>query len=152
MIRSKFAGMVLVVCFLLLCGSTAWAEGILTLRFEVQEGFSVSIPDNILDLGPVVPEQTLNSEASVTVWSNVPWALYARVQSPAEIPCMIEIMDMKGNWVNLTSTSRVIMSGQESTGADGQDFVFPMRLKSSYGETPGTYSIQLQFTVVPGSP
>ena len=124
MIRSKFAGMVLVVCFLLLCGSTAWAEDPHP-SVRSPGGLQCFHSDNILDLGPVVPEQTLNSEASVTVWSNVPWALYARVQSPAEIPCMIEIMDMKGNWVNLTSTSRVIMSGQESTGADGQDFVFP---------------------------
>ena len=43
MIRSKFAGMVLVVCFLLLCGSTAWAEGS-SLRFEVQRASVFPFP------------------------------------------------------------------------------------------------------------
>lgn len=140
----SFLGLVL-----LLIGTTAaQAAGIITVQVEILPGFSISAPSSF-SMGPLMPDQSAEKELELTVWSNVPWELTASLYGFAQVPGILEVRDGRGVWLEMGPGARRITWDQPETGPEGTQLKIPFRFSSGYADAPGTYTFQLEFTVVP---
>lgn len=61
----------------------------------------------------------------------------------------VDIIDAFGLWEPLTNKVRTIRMEEPPTSQDGRDLTVPIRFQPGFGDAPGTYTIEVQFTVVP---
>lgn len=147
--RSKLAFGALTLCVFLFSATFVQASGVVTFQIEVLPGVSISSPDNLV-FDPVAPGQRVEQDVGVTVWSNVEWELAAQVidYGAGDLQGLIEVLDPQGLWRELSTTARTLMVNRPVTGAEGLEVQIPFRVTGSY-DLPGSYSFQVEFTVVP---
>ena len=149
MARNRAVLTYLTLVLMLLAASTAQAAAVITMQVEILAGFSIACEEDNLAFGTLSPEQTVQKELELTVWSNVPWDLYAAFSGTGELPGVLEVQDHRGVWLDVGRSSKVVLWGQPETGRDGSALTIPVRFTSSYSDAPGTYEFQIEFTVVP---
>ncbi|HBG01998.1 MAG TPA: hypothetical protein DDW87_10560 [Firmicutes bacterium] len=127
----------------------AQASGIVTFRVNVTPGMTISSPGT-LEFESVAPDQTLERDLNITVWSNVDWQLTARSvdYDQGGLQGVIEAADSYGSWHDLGSEEWVLRRDELPTGASGLTFDIPFRFTGSYSDAPDTYEFQIQLTVV----
>lgn len=146
------------VLVLLSTGSVAVASGgsgKVTMFVEVAPGFAISLQDS-LTFPQAAPGRSVEAELDVTVWSNVDWQLRATATTvrsedgtPHDFEGGIEVLDFESAWRNLLIGERIIRYAQQPTPSEGETISVPFRFQPGFGDGPGTYTIQVQFTVVP---
>ncbi len=146
------------VLVLLSTGSVAVASGgsgKVTMFVEVAPGFAISLQDS-LTFPQAAPGRSVEAELDVTVWSNVDWelmaasiAVHSEDGTSHVLDGAVEILDATGLWMPLTEFGRLVRMGESPTSQEGQAFSVPIRFQPGFGDGPGTYTIQVQFTVVP---
>lgn len=149
MVRNHFFVGVLCVTVLLALTTIAQASGTVTFQIEVLPGLSVSSPD-LLVFDPVAPGQSDHQDLNITVWSNVTWELSVQAVGydvEGGLQGSLEVNSL-GGWVELTTERSMLHFGQSPTGPDGTSMDIPFRFIGSYEDVPGTYSFQVEFTVV----
>lgn len=141
-----------VVCmFLLLPVNKVESGGVITFQVEVIPGVTIESPDNLV-FEPVAPGQSTEQNLSLTVWANFLWELSVRSlreDAGENFFGDVEVQDENGVWYDLFARRRIIRSEQSSTGALGKEISVPFRFKGSFDDEPGTYSFEVEFTVVP---
>lgn len=133
------------------CSGATYASGFITFQLEVIPGFTIANPDNLV-FPPVAPGQTIHQELTITVWSNVRWNLSIRAtgeELEGVLFGMVEVEGENGDWHDLFGGVRTLRSSQSPTGPHGRGVHIPFRFAGSYSDTPGLYSFQVEFTVVP---
>ncbi|NLM41895.1 MAG: hypothetical protein GX199_06250 [Firmicutes bacterium] len=149
MARNRAVLTYLTLVLMLLAASTAQAAAVITMQVEILAGFSIACEEDNLAFGTLSPEQTVQKELELTVWSNVPWDLYVDYTGTGDLPGLLEVQDERGVWLSLGDNSRMVLFDQPETGRDGSALTIPVRFTSSYSDAPGTYEFQIEFTVVP---
>ncbi|NMB01379.1 MAG: hypothetical protein GX971_07685 [Firmicutes bacterium] len=150
MLRRKLAFVALVLCAFGFCGTVAQASGVITFQIEVLPGLTISSPDQ-LSFGGVAPGQTVEKELELTVWSNVKWKMLVKSidHMSGWLRGTIDVQDFGGTWHELSTQMRPLLVDQDVTGPGGTDVQIPFRFTGSYDDTPGNYSFEVEFTVVP---
>lgn len=138
-----------------MCSSCIGDSGKVTVFVEVAPGFAISVQDS-LTFPQAAPGTSVEAELDVTVWSNVEWQLLATSTSvhskdgnPHVLKGTVDIIDAFGLWEPLTNKVRTIRMEEPPTSQDGRDLTVPIRFQPGFGDAPGTYTIEVQFTVVP---
>lgn len=127
-------------------GETA---GVITFQIKVLPGLSISTPE-LLVFEPVAPGQTTSQELNLTVWSNVNWRLMVTgEQDTSGLEGDILFQDWLGSWIPLVYLDTIVIDLQQPTGPEGTQVTIPFRFEGSYQDLPGTYSLDVKFTVVP---
>lgn len=142
---------ILSLLVILACGGVANSSGVVTFQVEVVPGFTVSGPDN-LSFDPISPGQTTQHDLGLTVWSNVSWELSVRAsgqEGEGGLYGVVEFYDSSSRWTVLDNGTRLVCGDQPLTGPSGLEVIIPFRFTGSYEDSPGTYSFQVEFTVVP---
>lgn len=130
------------------------ADGSVVFYVDVAPGFAIALQDS-LTFPQAVPGQTVEAQLDVTVWSNIEWDLYAAVPAvhldgqPVGLEGKLEVCNAFGSWRVLDHAGLTILTGQSPTTAAGLTFTVPVRFTAGFGDAPGTYAIQVEFTVVP---
>lgn len=141
----------LAILSLMILSGAADASGVITFQIEILPGLAISSPD-LLNFGALAPGEQSEQALTLTVWSNVPWELSVRtVTYPGsdDLGGRLEVQDGGGRWWDFLGTQRVLYTDQPPTGPDGAQIQVPFRYIGSYGDEPGGYELQVQFTVVP---
>jgi hypothetical protein len=149
MVRNHFFVGVLCVTVLLALTTIAQASGTVTFQIEVLPGLSVSSPD-LLVFDPVAPGQSDHQDLNITVWSNVTWELSVQAVGYDVEGGLQGIMEVGslGGWGEISQDPIMVRAGQPPTGPNGTSMDIPFRFIGSYEDVPGTYSFQVEFTVV----
>lgn len=131
-------------------GGLVWASGSIVFHVEVASGVTISTPEE-LSFGRVAPGQAVQEDLEVEVWSNVEWQMGVQVTDPmlGGLRGRVEVQDHQGTWKDVTTQTRTILMNQPATGTEGIVAKIPFRFTGSFEDTPGTYSFEVEFTVVP---
>jgi hypothetical protein len=139
--------------FLALLGTTAGADGSVTLFVDVKPGLALQVQES-LTFPEAGPGQGVEAELDVTVWSNVGWGLLVSARAvqfddqPVDLEGQLEVRSASGYWRFLDQVEREILTEQPPTTGDGVTVAVPFRFTPGYGDAPGRYAIQVEFTVV----
>jgi hypothetical protein len=146
---AKFKVLAAALGILLVLGAAAaQASGVITLEVEILPGFRITGPGSVSfgSLHPGIPEER---ELQLQVWSNVPWQLFANYYGTVEAPGIVEVQGTNGTWIELGSSTNLVIWDQPKTDPDGVVIKVPLRFTGSFSHDPGTYDIQIEFAVVP---
>ena len=148
MIKRSLVFAVLMVAFLMV-GTSVEASGRVTFEIEITSGCSLLSPGD-LTFPPVGPGQTVQQDLEITVFSNTNWSLEMEVRDLGEGDALLGAIQFQdsGFWRNL-SIGRNVIGEQLPTGQDGLVVRVPFRLQGGYEHNPGSYSFEVEFTVVP---
>ena len=142
-------------CVLMLVGTGIASAGSVTFFVEVAPGFAISL-DDTLTFPQASPGDTVEAELDVTIWSNVGWELMVSATaaqsgdgSPRSLEGGLEVLGANGVWRPLDHIQRTVRTNEPPTSATGESFSVPFRFQAGFGDPPGTYTIQVEFTVVP---
>lgn len=141
----------LAILSLMILSGAADASGVITFQIEILPGLAISSPD-LLNFGALAPGEQSEQALTLTVWSNVPWELSVRPLNALDSDGLLgtlEVQDESGRWRELSEFQVIVSTNQPPTGPDGAQIQVPFRYIGSYGDEPGGYELQVQFTVVP---
>lgn len=139
--------------FLALLGTTAGADGSVTLFVDVKPGLALQVQDS-LTFPEAGPGQGVEAELDVTVWSNVEWQLRVAAFAvhldgvPSDLEGSLEVRSGANFWYVLDGATKALLTEQPPTTGDGVTVAVPFRFTPGYGDAPGRYAIQVEFTVV----
>ena len=149
MIKRSLVFAVLMVAFLMV-GTSVEASGRVTFEIEITSGCSLLSPGD-LTFPPVGPGQTVQQDLEITVFSNTNWSLEMEVRDLGEGDALLDAVQLRydGKWQNLPTEKTSISEEQPPTGQNGLVVRVPFRLQGGYEHNPGSYSFEVEFTVVP---
>lgn len=154
--RRPIAFLLWAFLFVWLAGAVSVSAESMTLRFEVQSGFMVEVPDELV-FPALAPGDSTEQSVEVTVWSNTEWdlavgggdlALFDGTET-VSVETHFEVRDFVGNYQVLSGSNHDIAQAQEPTDADGTTITVDFRLEGAFGDPPGEYTTDVIFTVVP---
>ncbi|HHT74322.1 MAG TPA: hypothetical protein GX008_11490, partial [Firmicutes bacterium] len=134
--------------FLALLGTTAGADGSVTLFVDVKPGLALQVQES-LTFPEAGPGQGVEAELDVTVWSNVGWELFVAASAvrlddmPVTLEGLLEVQTASGYWRFLDEIGRGVLTDQPPTTGDGVTVAVPFRFTPGYGDAPGRYAIQV---------
>ncbi len=140
---------------LLTAASNVSAES-MTLRFEVQSGFMLDVPEELV-FPPLAPGDSVEDSVEVTVWSNTEWDLAVggadlalfNGSETVSVETEFAVLDFMDNYQPLSGSNHDLAVAQEPTDAAGTTITVDFRLEGAFGDPPGEYTTDVVFTVVP---
>ncbi len=150
MARQYLLVMALLVAALFSLNVAVEASGVVTFEVEIVSGYRLDSP-NFLTFAPVGPGQVSQQDLEIIVYSNTEWSLEMRAENLGEGGALSEGIQWRdlGIWKKLSMETNTICMEQPATGQDGTVVNIPFRFQGGYEHDPGTYSILVEFTVVP---
>jgi hypothetical protein len=142
-------------CALILACAGLAAAGEVTFFVQVEPSFAIAVQEQLF-FPKASPGTTVDAELDVQVWSNVGWDLmvvshgvYDEEANPVALERGVEVQIASGQWRPLDGVGKAIHVGQPPTPSEGAVVTVPFRFQPEFGDLPGTYAVQVVFTVVP---
>lgn len=150
MARQYLLVMALLVAALFSLNVAVEASGVVTFEVEIVSGYRLDSP-NFLTFAPVGPGQVAQQDLEIVVYSNTEWSLEMKARNLGDADALADAIQFRdsGMWRALPHEKSTICAEQPATGQDGTVVNIPFRFQGGYEHDPGTYSILVEFTVVP---
>ena len=150
MARQYLLVMALLVAALFSLNVAVEASGVVTFEVEIVSGYRLESPSALI-FPKVGPGQVSQQDLEIIVYSNTEWNLEMRVESYGDNQFLSDAIQFRdsGMWRALPHEKSTICAEQPATGQDGTVVNIPFRFQGGYEHDPGTYSILVEFTVVP---